>query len=129
MMDGTISSINAILPQASLEAASNVALKPSSTNPISGADFSKILSSDTVATATDTSDKVDETSKADDLRAEKVKKEFEAVILSQFIGEMLSSTSDIYGDGMQGDLINTVLKDAISKQIANSGGLGIKNLL
>lgn len=129
MMDGTISSINAILPQASLEAASNVALKPSSTNPISGTDFSKILSSDTVATATDTSDKVDETSKADDLRAEKVKKEFEAVILSQFIGEMLSSTSDIYGDGMQGDLINTVLKDAISKQIANSGGLGIKNLL
>lgn len=126
-MDGSISSINAILPQASLEAASNVTLKTTPMNQNSGVDFSKILNAE--AAVSSSTDKVSDTATADDLRAAKVKMEFESVILSQFIGEMLSSTSDIYGDGMQGDLINTVLKDAISKQIAQSGGLGIKDML
>lgn len=129
MMDGTISSINAILPQASLEAASNVALKSVSTNSFTGADFSKLLNVEETVTATGITNQAIETTQAEDLRAAKVKMEFEAVIISQFIGELLSSTSDVFGEGMQGDLINTVLKDAISKQIAQSGGLGIKSML
>lgn len=123
-MDGAISSINAILPQDSLGSTTGVALKPMLSNTIPSVEFSKILNTTEVAT-----EKIDETSKAEDIRAAKVKMEFEAVILSQFIGELLASTSEVFGDGMQGDLINTVLKDAISRQVAQSGGLGISKLL
>lgn len=123
-MDGITSSINAILPQAFLGPASSVALKPTLSSATSSVEFSKVLNSEVAAT-----EKASETSEADDIRAAKVKMEFEAVILSQFIGELLSSTSDVFGDGMQGDLINTVLKDAISRQVVQSGGLGISKLL
>lgn len=127
-MDGSVSSINAILPQATLGAATSVGAKFSSATGVAGTAFSEVLNANSL-NVEKTSEVSNETSKAEDLRAEKVKMEFEAVILSQFIGEMLDSTSEVFGDGMQGDLINTVLKDAISKQIAQSGGLGIKKML
>lgn len=126
IMDGSVSSINAILPQATLATVTSVGAGVSSATGMAGADFLEVLNAGSVEGFAEASS---ETSKAEDLRAEKVKMEFEAVILSQFIGEMLDSTSEVFGDGMQGDLINTVLKDAISKQIAQSGGLGIKKML
>lgn len=119
-----LSSINAILPNNSLGATPSVSATSAPAKTSVNSDFSKHLE---VAKAQ--SKDVDDVSRAEELRAQKVKLEFETVIISQFVGEMLSSTSEVFGDGVQGDLINTVLTEAISKQIAQGNGLGIKNLL
>lgn len=123
-MDNTLSSINALLPKNSLGVTPSVSEANLPLKASTNSNFSKHLQvSDVQAQA------IDDTSIAEELRAKKVKSEFEAVIISQFVGEMLSSTSEVFGDGMQGDLINTVLTDAISKQIAQGNGLGIGKLL
>ncbi|MFK7903262.1 MAG: hypothetical protein AB8B49_10530 [Nitratireductor sp.] len=72
----------------------------------------------------------DNTLSKQELHAAKVKSEFESVVVSQFVGEMLStSNSKVFGDGVQGDFINSVLTEAISKQIAQSGSLSIGKMV
>lgn len=56
--------------------------------------------------------------------------EFEAMVLSQFIGEMFKEQSvGAFGSGAEGDFYSSVFADAVSKQLSKSGSFGIAKLL
>lgn len=52
--------------------------------------------------------------------------QFEAVLLNSFVSEMLPKDAPAaYGQGYAGDMWRSMLADQVSRQIANSGALGI----
>ena len=56
--------------------------------------------------------------------------EFEAMVLSQFIGEMLKEqAAGAFGEGTESDFYISVFSDAISKQLSEAGGFGIAKLI
>lgn len=62
--------------------------------------------------------------------AAKAKVDFEAMLLSSFVGEMLpKESSAFFGQGTSGDVWRSMLGDQISKQIAKSGALGLSRRL
>ncbi len=59
-------------------------------------------------------------------KAARVQVEFEAVLLNSFVSEMLpKTTSNVFGQGLAGDMWKSMLADQISRQVAKSGALGI----
>jgi len=59
-------------------------------------------------------------------KAESTAVNFEAVLINNFIGEMLpKDKGDFFGAGLAGDMWKSMLADQISRQIAKSGELGI----
>jgi Rod binding domain-containing protein len=55
---------------------------------------------------------------------------FEAMVISQFIGEILKEQSaGAFGSGAEGDFYSSVFADAISKQLTEAGTFGIAKLL
>jgi peptidoglycan hydrolase FlgJ len=66
---------------------------------------------------------------ADD-KADKVKTEFEAVMLNSFVKEMLPKDAEsVFGQGLAGDMWKSMLADQVSRQIAKSDALGIAKRL
>jgi flagellar protein FlgJ len=58
------------------------------------------------------------------------KTQFEAMMLSSFVGEMLpKDTGEVFGQGMAGDMWRSMLAEQVSMQIAKSGKLGIARRL
>ncbi|MGO9742466.1 MAG: rod-binding protein [Roseiarcus sp.] len=58
------------------------------------------------------------------------KTKFEAVLLTNMIGEMLpKDATDVYGGGFGGDMWRSMLAEQIGNQIAKSGALGISRRL
>ena len=52
--------------------------------------------------------------------------EFEALLLNDFVSEMLpKQSSAVFGQGLSGDMWKSMLADQVSRQIARSGALGI----
>ena len=61
-----------------------------------------------------------------DDKADKVRTQFEAVMLNSFVSEMLpKDASATFGQGLAGDMWKSMLADQVSRQIAKSGALGI----
>lgn len=59
-------------------------------------------------------------------KAARAQVEFEAVLLNSFVSEMLpKNTSNVFGQGLAGDMWKSMLADQISRQVAKSGALGI----
>ena len=59
-------------------------------------------------------------------RARKAETQFESVMLSQFIGEMLpKDTPSAFGQGYAGDMWRSMLAERVADQIAASGRLGL----
>ena len=59
-----------------------------------------------------------------------IAKKFEAMVLSQFIGEILREQSDsAFGEGVQGDFYQSVFAEAISQKLVEGDGTGIAKLL
>jgi len=59
-------------------------------------------------------------------KAASVQEQFEAVLLNNFVGEMLpKNAGDVFGQGLSGDMWKSMLADQVSRQIAKSGALGI----
>jgi Rod binding domain-containing protein len=59
-------------------------------------------------------------------RAHKAEVQFESVMLSSFIGEMLPKDApDAFGKGMAGDMWRSMLAEKIADQLAGAGALGI----
>jgi Rod binding domain-containing protein len=60
----------------------------------------------------------------------KTKTQFEAMMLSSFVNELLpKETSEVFGQGMAGDMWRSLLAEQVSMQIAKSGKLGIARRL
>jgi peptidoglycan hydrolase FlgJ len=60
----------------------------------------------------------------------KAEVDFEAVLLNNFVSEMLPKESTAtFGQGMAGDMWKSMLADQVSRQIAKSGALGIARRL
>jgi peptidoglycan hydrolase FlgJ len=58
------------------------------------------------------------------------KTQFEAMMLNSFVGELLpKDTSDVFGQGMAGDMWRSMLAEQVSMQIARSGKLGLARRL
>ncbi len=58
------------------------------------------------------------------------KTQFEAMMLSSFVGEMLpKDTAEVFGQGMAGDMWRSMLAEQVSMQIAKSGKLGLARRL
>ena len=56
--------------------------------------------------------------------------EFEAMITRQFMGELLKDQfGTMLGDGMEKDFYVSMFADAVSEQIAKSGGLGLSKII
>ncbi len=63
-------------------------------------------------------------------REAKAERQFESVVLSQFIGEMLpKDTPSAFGQGYAGDMWRSMLAERVADQIAASGRLGIAHRL
>jgi Rod binding domain-containing protein len=66
---------------------------------------------------------------ADD-KANKVKTQFEAVMLNSFVSQMMPKDSEsVFGQGLAGDMWKSMLADQVSRQIAKSDVLGIAKRL
>jgi hypothetical protein len=60
----------------------------------------------------------------------RVKTQFEAMMLSSFVGEILpKDTGEVFGQGMAGDMWRSMLAEQLSTQIAKSGKLGLARRL
>ncbi|QEW25600.1 rod-binding protein [Roseovarius indicus] len=60
-------------------------------------------------------------------RQEDVAQEFEAVLLSKFVDEMMKTVSvGTFGNKQQAEIWRSFLSDAVADQIAQSGGLGLE---
>jgi peptidoglycan hydrolase FlgJ len=58
------------------------------------------------------------------------KTQFEAMMLSSFVGELLPKDSgEVFGQGMAGDMWRSMLAEQVSTQIAKSGKLGLARRL
>jgi peptidoglycan hydrolase FlgJ len=58
------------------------------------------------------------------------KTQFEAMMLSSFVGELLpKDSSEVFGQGMAGDMWRSMLAEQVSTQIAKSGKLGLARRL
>ncbi|HEY1864817.1 MAG TPA: rod-binding protein [Roseiarcus sp.] len=58
------------------------------------------------------------------------KTQFEAMMLSSFVGELLpKDTGEVFGQGMAGDMWRSMLAEQVSTQIAKSGKLGLARRL
>ena len=58
------------------------------------------------------------------------KTQFEAMMLSSFVGELLPKDSgEVFGQGMAGDMWRSMLAEQVSLQIAKSGKLGLARRL
>lgn len=56
-----------------------------------------------------------------------VAQEFEAVLLSKFVDEMMKTVSvGTFGNKQQAEIWRSFLSDAVADQIAQSGGLGLE---
>jgi hypothetical protein len=63
-------------------------------------------------------------------KADKAKTQFEAMLLTNLIGEMLpKDTPTAFGEGLSGDMWRSLLAEKMSEQIAKSGALGISRRL
>lgn len=55
---------------------------------------------------------------------------FEAMVLSTFVGSMLpEGAEDVYGSGTAGDVWKSMLSDQLGKQMVKAGGIGIADHL
>src|SRR5579863_3930166 len=101
-----------------------------------GADFSADLerASNTaaaapLANAADARSRLSETPGGPDSLGQ-VKTQFEAMMLNSFVGELLpKDASNVFGQGMAGDMWRSMLAEQVSMQIAKSGKLGIARRL
>ena len=60
----------------------------------------------------------------------KAKIQFEAMMLNSFVSELLpKDTSEVFGQGMAGDMWRSMLAEQVSTQIAKSGKLGLARRL
>jgi flagellar protein FlgJ len=60
----------------------------------------------------------------------RVKTQFEAMMLSPLVGEMLpKDASNVFGSGTAGDMWRSMLAEQVSQQIAKSGKLGLASRL
>jgi flagellar protein FlgJ len=57
------------------------------------------------------------------------KTQFEATMLSSFVGELLPKESSVFGQGTAGDMWRSMLAEQVSLQIAKSGKLGLARRL
>jgi peptidoglycan hydrolase FlgJ len=57
------------------------------------------------------------------------KTQFEATMLSSFVGELLPKESSVFGQGTAGDIWRSMLAEQVSLQIAKSGKLGLARRL
>jgi peptidoglycan hydrolase FlgJ len=58
------------------------------------------------------------------------KTQFEAMMLNSFVGELLpKDASNVFGQGMAGDMWRSMLAEQVSMQIAKSGKLGLTRRL
>jgi len=57
------------------------------------------------------------------------KTQFEATMLSSFVGELLPKDSAVFGQGTAGDMWRSMLAEQVSLQIAKSGKLGLARRL
>jgi flagellar protein FlgJ len=65
-----------------------------------------------------------------DAKADKVKTQFEAVMLNSFVKEMMPKDAEsVFGQGLAGDMWKSMLADQVSRQIAKSDVLGIAKRL
>ena len=59
-----------------------------------------------------------------------VAKQFEVMVLSQFIGEVFREQADgAFGKGMQGDFYTSIFSEAVAEKLAEGDGFGIAKLL
>lgn len=57
-------------------------------------------------------------------------KKFEAAMLQNFVEKMFTSdTSDVFGKGEAGSIWRSMMSEAIAKQMAEAGGIGIAKML
>ena len=62
--------------------------------------------------------------------ASRVKVDFEAMLLSSFVGEMLPKEStSVFGAGTAGEVWRSMLSEQIARQMARSGALGLSRRL
>jgi Rod binding domain-containing protein len=67
---------------------------------------------------------------ADPDKLGKTKTQFEAMMLSSFVNELLpKETGEVFGQGMAGDMWRSMLAEQVSMQMAKSGKLGIARRL
>jgi hypothetical protein len=63
-------------------------------------------------------------------KADKAKTQFEAMLLTNLVGEMLPKDApEAFGEGLSGDMWRSLLAEKMSEQIAKSGALGISRRL
>jgi Rod binding domain-containing protein len=78
----------------------------------------------------DARDRLADAAAATDARAAKARTDFEAVMLNNFVSEMLpKDNSAVFGQGLSGDMWKSMLADQISQQVAKSGSLGLAKRL
>ena len=67
---------------------------------------------------------------AESIRSEDVAKSFEAMLISQFVGEIFAEQKgSFFGEGFQGDFYSSLFSDAIAKQLSERGGFGFAKML
>ena len=63
-------------------------------------------------------------------KTKQAKIQFEAMMLNSFVSELLpKNTSEVFGQGMAGDMWRSMLAEQVSTQIAKSGKLGLAKRL
>ncbi len=89
--------------------------------------FSTVLQSSMTASEIASSDAA---ASPDAIRAEEVAKSFEAMLISQFVGEIFTEQKGgFFGEGFQGDFYSSLFSDAIAKQLSERGGFGFAKLV
>jgi Rod binding domain-containing protein len=93
-------------------------------------DFAAALDAASAAPAADARARVAGAALVRNNRAEQAPQKLEALVLTQFINEMLpKDTPNAYGQGFAGDMWRSMLAEKVADQIARSGRLGIASHL